>query len=461
MGTRPSGYFKEIGDSYAEIPPLNRLDLVYESPAGHCLIYKGSLGGRIVALKCLKPSLRSDGTYEAVLRHEYEISSPLKHPGICDCLGWFHSEDLGYCLAMEWVEGVDLEEYLSGDEPDVKTALDISLQICDALSYIHRKQVIHNDLKPGNVMLASEGKVVKIIDFSLADSPSMTTGHIPAGTEGYAAPEVVRGCKASVRSDIYSLGKVLSRLLPSRSDVWRKCLDEDPSNRFSSAEEVKAALIRSKKRGVKAILTAVVAIAILTIILFLFPRHGDAAPDSGDVFTDAIMMVREKLAGIKGPDASGFRLEDTLDCLNGRFIVSSEGRKGLMDSTGRIILEPVWEEIEFLSEDVAMLSRGGFLQLCGPDGRVFAESTDKKKLMGAFQSLYEKSLFEDMRRWDEVISCLDSLSLACLSDETKEEVPLRFEDFRRRLESASGSITKNQALRISEIEERYNEHSGR
>ena len=205
MGTKSSGFFKEIGDSFSEVPSKEGLELIYESPSGHSILYKGSLGERIVALKCLKPSFRGDSTYEAILRHEYEISSQLKHPGICDCLGWINTDGLGNCLVLEWVEGITLEEFLSKGEADGKTALSISAQLCDALAYIHKKQVIHNDLKPENIMLASEGNVVKIIDFSLADSPSMTTGHLPAGTEGFAAPEVVDGGEAFLRCMVFGV----------------------------------------------------------------------------------------------------------------------------------------------------------------------------------------------------------------------------------------------------------------
>lgn len=460
MGMRPSGFFKEIGDSFAEVPSKEGLELIYESPRGHSILYKGSIGERIVALKCLKPSFRGDSTYEAILRHEYEITSQLKHPGICDCLGWINTGGLGNCLVLEWVEGITLEEFLSKGEADGKTALSISAQLCDALAYIHKKQVIHNDLKPENIMLASEGNVVKIIDFSLADSPSMTTGHLPAGTEGFAAPEVVDGGKPSVRSDIYSLGKVLSLLLPSRSNAWGKCLEIDPSKRYSSTEEVKAAF-EARKSGIgRTILMAVLAAAILVALsMSLWPK-ADVQEES-DIFLDAIALTKERIARPPGTDASKFNLADTVDCLNGKYIVTSDGRKGILDSSGRLLVEPAWDDIEFLSVDVALLSKGSFFQLCGPDGRIFAESVDKEGLIDTYQSQYERSLFEDMRRWDEVVSRLDSLFSSCLSNELSEEIPVRFDSFRRSLEAASGNISKNQALRISEIEERYNEHSGR
>ena len=455
-----SGYFKEIGDAFSKLPGKDALELIYSSPAGPYLLYKGLFGERIAVFKCLKEEFRGDEVYEAIIRHEYEIAQPLKHPGVCDYLSMIRIEGLGNTIVMEWIDGCTLGDLIGNGPVSHETAKSIVLQLCDAVSYIHRKQVLHNDLKPENVMVTREGNVVKVIDFSLADSPSMARGHIPAGTQGYAAPEVVDGGKPSVRSDIYSLGKVLSLLLPSRSNAWGKCLEIDPSKRYSSPEEVKAAF-EARKSGIgRTILMAVLAAAILVALsMSLWPK-ADVQEES-DIFLDAIALTKERIARPPGTDASKFNLADTVDCLNGKYIVTSDGRKGILDSSGRLLVEPAWDDIEFLSVDVALLSKGSFFQLCGPDGRIFAESVDKEGLIDTYQSQYERSLFEDMRRWDEVVSRLDSLFSSCLSNELSEEIPVRFDSFRRSLEAASGNISKNQALRISEIEERYNEHSGR
>ena len=194
-----SGYFKEIGDAFSKLPGKDALELIYSSPAGPYLLYKGLFGERIAVFKCLKEEFRGDEVYEAIIRHEYEIAQPLKHPGVCDYLSMIRIEGLGNTIVMEWIDGCTLGDFIGNGPVSPETAKFIVLQLCDAVSYIHRKQILHNDLKPENVMVTREGNVVKVIDFSIADSPSMARGHIPAGTQGYAAPEVIAGGEASVR----------------------------------------------------------------------------------------------------------------------------------------------------------------------------------------------------------------------------------------------------------------------
>lgn len=457
---RSSGYFKEIGDAFSQMPDQDELELIYESPAGHSVLYKGHLSERIVIFKCLKPEFRGDEVHESILRHEYELAHPLKHPGVCDYLAWVRTPELGNCMVLEWVDGCTLAEWAAQGAWDETAAKSIILQLCDALSYIHRKQVLHNDLKPENVMVTSRDTIVKIIDFSLADSPSMTGGHLPAGTEGYSAPEVVSGGEASIQSDIFSLGRIIQEILPSRPDVYDKCLKENPAARFSSVDEVKKVLASGRKTGLKrALLTAFLLVAALTAwVLFRHPgkeRHDTRA----EMFQEAVSLVRRTTSATRVLDASGYRFTDTLDCLNGRFIVTCAQGKGMMDDEGRLLLEPVWNDIEFLSPDVALLSRNALSCLCSADGRIFEEGTDREALTTSFQASYERMLFEDMRRWDEVLDRLDSLCWSCISHD--DGSAMLFERMKERLPSVSGKMTASQTHRLGEIEERFQYHQGR
>ncbi|MBR1490661.1 MAG: serine/threonine protein kinase [Bacteroidales bacterium] len=459
---RSSGYFKEIGDAFSGMPDQDELELVYESPAGHSVLYKGHLSERIVIFKCLKPEFRGDEVHEAILRHEYKLAHPLKHPGVCDYLAWVRTPELGNCMVLEWVDGCTLAEWAAQGAWDETAAKSIILQLCDALSYIHRKQVLHNDLKPENVMVTSRDAIVKIIDFSLADSPSMTGGHLPAGTAGYSAPEVVAGGDASVRSDIFSLGRIIQEILPSRLDVSDRCLKDNPSERFSSADEVKAALESGRrKRGT--ILPAVIVLLAVLLAAWSFWRRPEKAslPADSGLFREALSLVREATDTTRTPDAAGYRFTDTLDCLNGRFIVACPQGYGMMDNDGRLLLEPVWDDIEFLSPDVALLTRNALSYLCSSEGRIFAESTDRETLSSSFQEGYERMLFEDMRRWDLVLDRLDSLCGSCLSPQGEAGSAAIFERTKESLHAVSGKMTHSQAIRLNEIEERFQNHPGR
>ena len=275
------------------MPDQDELELIYESPTGHSVLYKGHLGERIVIFKCLKPAFRGDEVHESMLRHEYELAHPLKHPGVCDYLAWIRSPELGNCIVLEWVDGSTLAELAEKGALDEATAEGIVLQLCDALSYIHRKQVLHNDLKPENVMVTSRDSVVKLIDFSLADSPSMTGGHLPAGTEGYSAPEVVSGGEASIRSDIFSLGRIIQEILPSRSGVSDKCLKQEPSDRYASVEEVKAAL-ESHRRNWTKILASAAALVVVFLAVWALLRFSekDSQEAGSGMFREAVSLVK-------------------------------------------------------------------------------------------------------------------------------------------------------------------------
>ncbi|MBR1926465.1 MAG: serine/threonine protein kinase [Bacteroidales bacterium] len=454
---RSSGYFKDIGDAFTKVPDEHSLDLIYTSPSGPYVLYKGFLGERIVVFKCLKAGFRGDEVYESMLRHEFEIAHSLKHPGVCDFLAWVRLGDFGNAIVLEWIDGETLSATLRSDSIGEDTRKSLALQICDAVSYVHRKQVLHNDLKPDNIMVTRGGGVVKLIDFSLADSPSMVRGHVPAGTEGYAAPEVVSGGEASVASDIFSLGKIISSLLPSRTDVYGRCVKEEPSERFASVEEVRTAIL--SRRTPRWWIPALSALAaVMLAAAFLVPgvngRRGEAR--AREVFGEAAALLREYGKPPVGADPSLYSFVDTLDCLNGRFVVTvDDGRMGIMDSEGRIIVDPMWEKIEFLSPQVARLQRNGLSYLGSAGGRIFAEGADAEELTSSFQERYERMLFEDMKRWDDVLDKADTLCSACLKGEDAGDLSVRLDALKRSLSVVSGEMTGAQRLRLEDILGRF------
>ena len=460
---RSSGYFKDIGDAFTKVPDVSSLDLIYTSPSGPYVLYKGFLGERIVVFKCLKEGCRGDEVYESMLRHEFEIAHPLKHPGVCDYLSWIRLGDFGSAIVMEWVEGDTLSDILSGVSLEDTSRLDMALQICDAVSYVHRKQVLHNDLKPDNIMVTKGGGVVKLIDFSLADSPSMVRGHVPAGTEGYAAPEVVNGGEASVASDIFSLGRILSQLLPARTDVCGRCLKENPPDRFSSADEVRAALLSGRSSRWRIPILVALTLALAGAAFFV-PRVNEhrMRVRGRKVFVEAAAMLRGYEKTHTETDPSSYVFTDTLDCLNGRYVVTTgDGKKGIMDTDGKLIVEPEWEKIEFLSPEVAELRRNGLSYLCSGEGRIFAEGADREELAASFQDRYEHMLFEDMRHWDEVLDRADSLCSFCLSGEDAGTLSTLFDALKSSLEGVSGNMTTTQASRLKDILGRFDNQGGR
>ena len=236
-------------------------NLIHSSTNGWSEIWLIDKDGRFRAIKALKPSFRGQAKYESLLRKEYEIGYSLSHTAIREIYDFRNIQELGNCIEMEWVDGITLGEFLSKGQPDNATARKIVAQLCDALSYLHSKQIIHRDIKPSNILITHNGNYPKLIDFGLSDADSWSILKGPGGTASFAAPELLEGKPGDIRADIYSLGKVIALLLPKERRVVRKCLMADPGERFHDALEVKAAIGRG--RWIRAAAVAVLSALVL------------------------------------------------------------------------------------------------------------------------------------------------------------------------------------------------------
>ena len=218
------------------------LDTIPGSEGGFCELYRINKMGRFRVLKCLKTKFRGNPTYEGLLRKEFEIGYSLDNPNICQYFSLKYVEGLGNCIEMEWIDGRSLEYLIANEHPSAVLSDSIIDQLCDALAYMHSKQVLHKDIKPSNILVTFKGNAVKLIDFGLSDSSSHSVFKIPSGTAIYTAPEVLKGAEADVRSDIYSLGLVIASFGARHRLVVRKCCAPRPARRYSSVVEVKKAL---------------------------------------------------------------------------------------------------------------------------------------------------------------------------------------------------------------------------
>src|SRR5271155_483742 len=142
---------------------------------------------RSVAIKMLPPAFASDSERLSRFRREAQVLASLNHSNIAQIFGLEESGGK-CCIAMELVEGETLQARLKRGPIPVDEALGIAKQICEALEAAHEKGVIHRDLKPGNVMLTADGKVM-VLDFGLAkamesDTPSADLSNSPTMMSG-------------------------------------------------------------------------------------------------------------------------------------------------------------------------------------------------------------------------------------------------------------------------------------
>ena len=264
---------------------LSTFTLIYSSEEGFFALYRGERAGQFRVYKCLKPLWRGQELQEAMLRKEFELGYPLRHPGIRETYQYTAIEGLGNCIEMEWVDGMPLSEFLKQGLPDERLFLKFAGELCDALSYLHSRQTIHRDIKPSNIMVTHDGQCVKLIDFGLADSSASSLLKAPAGTKRYIAPEVLRGAKADVRSDIWSLGVVLGEMCPARHRrVIGKCTCKDPGKRWRSVAAVKEALMHRSRWPLAA---AVAVLASLAVVLSLWRAPGAPGAEK-EVMADSL-----------------------------------------------------------------------------------------------------------------------------------------------------------------------------
>ena len=238
-------------------------ELIHSSEGGFTELYRVDKSGKFRVLKALKPQFRGEPMYEMLLRKEFEIGYNLQHPGICEIYGFGQIPELGNCIEMEWIDGITLSDLIQSNRLSSSLSRRIALQLCDILSYLHSKQVIHRDLKPSNIMVTHNGRNVKLIDFGLSDSDSSSILKSPAGTASFAAPELTNGNSVDTRSDIYSLGKILSLMKGGFGRISRRCTKNNPTDRYSDVESVKDAI--RIKPWLKSVPYVLIAIAFIVL----------------------------------------------------------------------------------------------------------------------------------------------------------------------------------------------------
>ena len=280
---RNSGFFGPEGtvieDETAPLEEIGRRD-------GPFILYKSSRHRRIVAIKCVRPEFRDNPLYWDMLRKEYEIGHSLNHPNIREYYSLDNDPELGICLEMEWVDGDSLDQLLPECRRNAELRDKIARQILDAVRFMHLKQVIHRDLKPGNILVTRNGQNVKLIDFSLSDSDSHLVLKGNAGTARYASPEQKECGPADFRSDIFSIGVILSEMSDSRRyrNVSRKCMRPDKDRRYPDIDRLDAALFPSSYHGLGLIAAAVI-IALAVSALWMFRQE---EPEEEDIDIEAI-----------------------------------------------------------------------------------------------------------------------------------------------------------------------------
>jgi serine/threonine-protein kinase len=261
------------------------LSLLGSGGMGEVFRVEDARSGQALALKVLRPLDADDAERVRRFQREIQVLTRIRHPAVLRILDWGESP-AGLFFVTELVDGEDLKAAIRmrGPWPPGETAA-LGATLAEALAAAHAQGVVHRDVKPNNVMIASDGSV-RLLDFGLArgagvDMTTLTRTGTVLGTPGYMSPEQFDAHGVDERSDIYSLGVVLYEVLTGRLPfrgqtpiavalahktelpplpralrkgipAWLEravlqCLEKDPARRFATAAELAAELRRPRE----------------------------------------------------------------------------------------------------------------------------------------------------------------------------------------------------------------------
>ena len=304
---------------------------------GEVYLAKDTILDRKVALKFLPEDVENDRLTRERFLHEAKSAAALDHPFICKIYETGEWEGKAY-IAMEFVEGKTLKSRMEDSPLPLRDALQVALEIAEAIEHAHKNAIVHRDLKPANIMCTPQGHA-KVMDFGLAKrflpqgeaeiSRTLTQASITehgsiAGTLAYMSPEQAKGEKIDGRSDIFSLGIILYELVtghhpfskpntletlssilrdvpppphimpksvnPILNPILRKALAKNPRDRYPTIHDFIADTRDAQKNiserrlyvprwvTITAASVLVVTLAVMAILKFRHPAGGGQGP---------------------------------------------------------------------------------------------------------------------------------------------------------------------------------------
>ena len=364
LETKPEGLGK--GELFA-----GRFELIEELGAGGMgIVYRAydKQVGEEIALKILHPEIALDERTVDRFRNEIKLARRISHRNVCR-MHELHEDGKQLFITMEYVSGQDLKGLIRETKGlTAGKAISIAKQVAEGLCEAHTLGVIHRDLKPQNIMVDKEG-TAKIMDFGIARSlraAGMTAEGMIIGTPEYMAPEQVEGLEADQRTDIYAMGAILFEMVTGRvpfegdsplsvaykhkneipipprklnaeipepfNKLILTCLEKEKENRYQTAEELLADLIRieeglpiservalparptirisrEKPTGVRRFVIPALGVVVLALAAFIalrvLPKKPTLGPVSASGKPSIAVLYFENLSG--DPALEGWR----------------------------------------------------------------------------------------------------------------------------------------------------------
>lgn len=334
---------QEIGQSSELIPGgiANdksdiRYHLLYETTY-HC-IYSIITDGRRYVLKGIRPTVQDKARQECLLQREYTILTQLESPFIVRAWELRKDSRVGLCIVMEYIDGQTLDSWLRS-KPSLRQRHQILNEILDAIQYLHSKQIIHGDLKPGNILITNGGNHIKLLDLGLADKDEFAQTNLGC-TKRYAAPEQISGENIDSRTDIFALGAIIRLLFPHQYlCIVRKCTRSRKERRYSSIASLRRAVALRSVLG--KLLCLLIAISLL---FFVFYRYTQSRIP---VDTHSAIMQQDSIR-----ESTTVTRDTVVKIIQQQFTTSPEERRrrqASLDSADAVFWEN-WERDQALRE---------------------------------------------------------------------------------------------------------------
>ena len=355
------------------------------SDSGHNLVYRALSDGKWVVLKVAKDEEGNTARNRLLLRREYDIMHAI------DCLyvvkTWQLTEvpELGTAIVMEYVAGRTLDRFLE-EKPSLAERRRVADELMEALIFLHERQIVHSDLKPGNILITDAGNHVRLIDFGFADTDAYIAKNIGTSPSIADTAPVVSD-NLPIAKDIYALGKILELLFPGRLRwILRRCCSSAPAKRYASVRQVREAIHRHRRLIWIVPIGTVLLLAVVAFFGLSQPNPIQESSEQPDVRKDTVVVVTHPVQPVQP-------VQPTQPVVDSKWLNLEKEADRQYGKLYRLYADSLTQMPEKnLNEGIDMTNRYAARMMAERDRLVKAHSRYEEQLQEQYMLIYSRDL---------------------------------------------------------------------